>query len=580
MLYKSVNVQFYAPNIKRRQILIGIIASLVTPTFISACSGQDNQNHPSDDSATLPHPSAKLNMAKTYPTPLFKQPLHCQINLNLIEHAIDSRIFGTNLEWFNNAGGLVNQGQNEINQLTTLAINQGVTVYRFPGGTLADFYHWREGTGRLGARPMRKHPTDPGISSNDFGSPEFFNFLQKTNAQGLITVNAGTGSAEEAAAWVAYANTPQHAQRIADGIQEPVNIKLWEIGNELYLPGNPGEQIITTKPEVYAARYLKFAQAMRAVDPSITLIAIGVAKSHIGPDTAFPEWTEVLLQQAAAQIDMVAIHNAYFPMLYHAKNATIAQVYTALWAAPETVKRSLNTLSQLLEKYEGNKKIDIAVTEWGALFSLPFYDPYWTDHVKTLGSGVYLARLMQVFIGHPRVKLTNYFKLVDRSFMGWINYANQPKVPYYVFQLFAQYTGDQYLSSRLDSPVFDSQAVGIMMEEKNISEVTVMATRSSKNNEIYINFVNRSMVNSHQITLDFIGELPNQQGELHLLSGNEPTAHNGRDIPPEWPYRPEYEPYSSAGNNTEVVKTKISPWTLGNTVTLPAFSIATLMIKP
>ena len=34
----------------------------------------------------------------------------------------------------------------------------------------------------------------------------------------------------------------------------PAGIRLWEVGNELYLPGNPGERKITQTPQAYAAQ--------------------------------------------------------------------------------------------------------------------------------------------------------------------------------------------------------------------------------------------------------------------------------------------------------------------------------------
>ncbi|MGA7802344.1 MAG: hypothetical protein WCC36_16220 [Gammaproteobacteria bacterium] len=223
---------------------------------------------------------------------------------------------------------------------------------------MADYYHWVDGTGPCKSRPLRKHPTDGGRSRNSFGSPEFFELLRATGAEGLITVNAGTGTAAEAAAWVAYANR-------ADGFVQPIGIKWWEVGNELYLPGNPNEPKITVTPEVYAQRFVEFSRAMRAVDPSIRAIAIGVAKSHRGPDTEYPDWTEKLLQRVAPDIDMIAVHNASFPMLSKVRQPPVDEVYPALWAAPEAVDRSLTRLERLIARYEGKRKIGIAVTEWG-----------------------------------------------------------------------------------------------------------------------------------------------------------------------------------------------------------------------
>jgi alpha-N-arabinofuranosidase len=519
-----------------------------------------------------------VNGPRVYQKKESSEILSCIVDVSIDLGKVDRRIFGTNLEWFNNAGGFVGQNQGAITRLVELTAQQGITNYRFPGGILADYYHWVDGTGPRNSRPTRKHPSDSGQSSNDFGSPEFFQLIKRTGGEGMITVNAGTGSAAEAAAWVAYTNAPVNSKRASDGFREPVGIKLWEVGNELYLPGNPHEQKISVTPEIYAQRYIQFADAMRAVDPSISVIAIGVAKSHIGPDTEFPDWTEKLLQRAADKIDMIAIHNAYFPMLYKVRQPKIEEVYPPLWASPEAVDRSLDDLEKLIKRYESNREIGIAITEWGSLFSLPRADPYWVDHVKTLGSAVYVGRLMQVFMSHPRVKVANYFKLSDRSFMGWINYEGKPKVPYWAFQLYAKHSGDHRVSSTLNnSPTFNTQAIGVMAPQSNVKEVTVVATRSSSEGKLFVNIINRSMATIHKVRLDIRNFTPSAKGEILMLTGEEPTAHNGRDIPPEWPYSKDYEPYTTAPPNSIQIIRK--PWMPGDVVAIPPFSIVTVEIR-
>lgn len=519
----------------------------------------------------------RVNQPQAYPVVVSDKTLKCVVDVNAPLGSIDKRIFGTNLEWFNEAGGLSSQDSQLKSRLAELAKKQGVSVMRYPGGTLADFYHWRDGIGPVTQRQVRKHPTDSGSSANTFGSPEFFRLLHTTGAEGLITVNAGTSSAKEAAEWVAYANQKGHSLRMRDGIIEPADIKLWEIGNELYLPGNPGEQKITVTPEVYAQRYLDFSRAMKAVDPSITTVAIGVAKSHVGPDTQYPEWSKVLLQKAASEIDMIAVHNAYFPMLYTERQPSVQDVYPGLWASPEAVDRSLTTLEALIAQYEGKKKIGIAITEWGALFSLPNVDNYWVDHVKTMGSGVYVARMLQVMMSHPRVQLANYFKLTDRSFMGWINYQGEPKVPYWVFALYANNSGDVRLNASVDSPSYNANAIGIIAAEKNVANVTVLASRDSASGRIYVNLLNRSMTTAYPVNIDLLNASKPLRGKKLSIQSAQMTAHNGRDIPPEWPYKPEYEPYSTASANSIAIKT--SEWMTKDAVILPPFSVMTLVLE-
>ena len=518
-----------------------------------------------------------VNAAREYPTRQYAQDIVLDVDAAVTLSTVDHRIFGSNLEWFNEAGGLASPDAVFRERLTTLAREQGISVQRFPGGILADYYRWTDGIGPRGNRPVRRHPSDNGSSANTFGSPEFFEFLHRTGSQGLITVNAGTGTPEEAAGWVEYANQPGNAKRARDGFVKPIGVKLWEVGNELYLPGNPHEQKITVTPEVYSERFVRFADAMRAADPSIKVIAIGVSKSHIGPDTEFPDWTEKLLRHAAGKIDMVAVHNAYFPMLYKVKQPRVDEVYPALWASPEAVDESLASLENLIARYEGNRSIGIAITEWGALYSLPRADPYWVDHVKTLGTGVYIGRMLQVFMSHPRVQMANYFKFADRSFMGWVSLKGQPKVPYWVFKLYAQNTGDMRVKTGMTAPqTYSTPAIGVMKPQSNVPELTSIVTRDSKSGRLYVNLVNRSISRIYNVRLNLKGFNPAATGEVLQVSGGEPTAHNGRDIPPEWPFRDEYEPYTRAAPDSIRIQPKV--WKKGELLQIPPFSVITLVL--
>ena len=76
-------------------------------------------------------------------------------------------------------------------------------------------------------------------------------------AQAVICVNAGTGTSKEAAAWVNYANKVKK-----------YNIKQWQIGNEL---DGEWEESGPLSARQYAARFIEYARAMKAVDPSIIL---------------------------------------------------------------------------------------------------------------------------------------------------------------------------------------------------------------------------------------------------------------------------------------------------------------------
>ena len=87
---------------------------------------------------------------------------------------------------------------------------------------------------------------------------EFMKYIQTLpNAKAVICVNAGTGTSKEAAAWVRYANKVKG-----------YNIKQWQIGNEL---DGEWEESGPISARHYAARYLEYARAMKAVDSTIIL---------------------------------------------------------------------------------------------------------------------------------------------------------------------------------------------------------------------------------------------------------------------------------------------------------------------
>ena len=110
-----------------------------------------------------------------------------------------------------------------------------------------------------------------------------------------------SGNAQEAAEWVSYANDPDHRERKSNGAPQPLNIKLWQIGNETSY-GNA----TFTKDEAIA-HTIEFSRAMKVRDRSIELIGWG--DRGRGGDL----WADDLLKRAAEYIDYVAIHMGMGP---------------------------------------------------------------------------------------------------------------------------------------------------------------------------------------------------------------------------------------------------------------------------
>jgi alpha-N-arabinofuranosidase len=130
----------------------------------------------------------------------------------------------------------------------------GCTTFRFPGGSLADEYHWADGVGG-GASKF--------LWDNSFAG--FMRVATNLGAQVFITVNYGTGTSNEAAAWVASANITNHC-----------NFKYWEIGNEVYGKWEADSNSLPHDPYTYAVRAAGYIQLMKAKDPTIKIGVVAV----------------------------------------------------------------------------------------------------------------------------------------------------------------------------------------------------------------------------------------------------------------------------------------------------------------
>ncbi len=175
-------------------------------------------------------------------------------------------------------------------------------VLRWPGGNFVSGYDWQDGIGPIDARPTRPNPAWGGVETNIFGTDEFVTFCRAVGCEPMICINAGDGTAAEAAAWVEYCNGPADsewgAKRAAGGNSEPYSIRIWEIGNEL----TGRHQVGWTTPEGYADRYGRFAAAMLAADETILLQACG------GPAWWGEPWNKRLIEDNAAALRCVTDH--------------------------------------------------------------------------------------------------------------------------------------------------------------------------------------------------------------------------------------------------------------------------------
>ncbi|HXJ96448.1 MAG TPA: alpha-L-arabinofuranosidase C-terminal domain-containing protein [Terriglobia bacterium] len=147
--------------------------------------------------------------------------------------------------------------------------------WRLPGGNFISNFNWYDSVGDRDRRPPDFDNAWHAVQPNDVGMDEFMTLCKLIGAEPYITVNAGFGDAHSAAEEVEYMNGSVNARlgtmRARNGHPEPYHVKFWDIGNEPYGTWQLGR----TDLKYYVLKHNEFARAMRAADPSITLLASG-----------------------------------------------------------------------------------------------------------------------------------------------------------------------------------------------------------------------------------------------------------------------------------------------------------------
>lgn len=144
------------------------------------------------------------------------------------------------------------------------------------GGNYTSGLIWYHVVGNIDKRPPDFDHAWGAMQTNDLGLDEFMTLCRLINVEPYISVNAGFGDSHSAAEEVEYMNgatsTYMGAKRAKNGHPEPYHVKFWNIGNEPWGKWQLGR----TDEKYYMLKHNEFAKAMRAVDPSITLIASGL----------------------------------------------------------------------------------------------------------------------------------------------------------------------------------------------------------------------------------------------------------------------------------------------------------------
>jgi len=326
------------------------------------------------------------------------------IDAQSVIRTVDSRTYGMNLAiWDPHLSGTTT-----TNLLTAMQTG----ALRFPGGSASDDYDWQ--TDRSASRGSFRWPNN---------ASTFARITEEHGAQAFVTVNYGSGTPEEAAAWVAYYNASASGTAVIgvdskgrdwkttgywaamrgaaplptdDGYNflrashpAPYGFRYWEVGNECYgnwendLHGANGSGLPGTAhdPYTYAQAFPAFYKKMLSVDPTVRIGAVGMPgedkygnKTHGVPNpnesnSLHAGWTPVVL----ATLKSLGVTPHFLIDHYYAQNAHNESDAVLLQAGGRLRSDAAN-LRKMIADYVGTisgSSIELVVTELNSVSENP-----------------------------------------------------------------------------------------------------------------------------------------------------------------------------------------------------------------
>jgi Cellulose binding domain/Fibronectin type III domain len=387
----------------------------------------------------------------------------------------------------------------------------GVQLMRYPGGSYSDIYHWQDNTA----------PGGYVAPNTDFD--HFMAGVQRAGAQAMVIANYGTGTPQEAADWVRYAN-----------VTKGYGVKYWEIGNELYGNGHYGanweaDDHPDKSPAAYATNVKEFAQAMKAADPSVRIGAVLTTPGNwpdgivAGGDAG--TWNQVVLSIAGPYVDFVILH-----------------WYPGGSTGPEALARTQHVadatwlVRQQIDRYAGGRPLTLAVTEMntgygmntqpGALFAADAY-------ATLLENGVFTVDWWNVHNGITGASTID--GQPDYADFGLLSSGtcladgtacepplNTPFAPYHALAMTAAFArpGDQLIRAGSTDPMVKAHA----------------ARRA--NGDLAVLLINQDPANAHTVALQYAGYSPASTAQVLTFANGDATISTGtgtaasRTLPP------------------------------------------------
>lgn len=420
------------------------------------------------------------------------------VSANQLGPRIDPRFFGAGLMYWTENDKRMTDGKiaNDLKEMKC-------RLLRFPGGTESDAYLWN--THRLADKRRWPWKDGPGTMDTD----EFISLCRKIGADPLICVNTEIAAFENleagvklAADWVRYCN-----------IEKKYGVVFWEIGNEPYYHTR-------FTPAEYGRLFLAYAKAMKAVDPTIKLVAVGEwnvnfegtkerIPEHLREEAMRLEYANEIGKKPRADLNSMETRKngaRWWPTVFETAGSAIDIASFHFYFAPdyELVKMpdSIAEIQKLCREIIPGKNIPLIATEWSM-----------GDWVETFG----LQRALAVAEAAG--------KMIQGGVMMSAYWPLSCKGPHERKSLIDSWTVKRTANYAVLSLMANTIGTNCIDSADGSSGVYSFATKSADGRGITLYLINRTRRNHDALEVVFPGVRPRNFG-AKLLSAKDPKSND------------------------------------------------------
>ncbi|WP_150307223.1 arabinosylfuranosidase ArfA [Planctomonas psychrotolerans] len=456
------------------------------------------------------------------------------IDRSAVVAPINRRIFGSFVEHLGRCvyDGIYEPGHPTANEdgfrldVVELVKELGSSTIRYPGGNFVSGYRWEDSVGPREQRPVRRDLAWHALESNQVGLDEFARWCKLTNSELMMAVNLGTRGIEAALDVLEYANHPSGTAlsdlRIANGTEEPHNIRMWCLGNEMDGPWQTGYMT----PEDYGKIAARTAQAMKAADKDLELVACGSSSSSM---PTFGDWERIVLETAYEHVDYISCH-AY----YQERKGDLDSYLASSLNMEYFIQTVVATADHVKHKLHSDKTINLSFDEWNIWYLDEHqasdevneewrFAPRQLEDVYSVADAVVLGNLMITLLkNHDRVASASLAQLVNviAPIMTEPGGEAWRQTTFFPFSVTSRLARGEVLRPRIDVGTYQTAVYG------SAPLVDAVATADSESGASAVFLVNRSQTESIEVSIDVTELNATSIGEAVSLHDDDVYAKN------------------------------------------------------